>query len=112
MSLWVNSVNFALRIMATTKKTFPVSGMTCASCATTVEKTLKKQKGVVNASVNFANSSALVEYKTDEARLDSIKQAVESTGYGIDIAPDANDPTKVEECNRAAYMALQLRTIF
>lgn len=97
--------------MATIKKTFPVSGMTCASCANTVEKTLKKQKGVVNASVNFANTSALVEYKTDVANLDSIKHAVEETGYDIDIAQDANDPAKIEERDRAAYLELRSRTI-
>ncbi|KPK21503.1 MAG: hypothetical protein AMK69_21655, partial [Nitrospira bacterium SG8_3] len=42
---------------------FPVTGMTCANCAQTIERTLnKKVPGVVAASVNFATERALVEY--------------------------------------------------
>ena len=40
------------------KESFPVTGMTCASCASSVESVLKHTSGVFDASVNFANSSA------------------------------------------------------
>ena len=42
--------------------TIPVTGMTCANCASTIQRTLdSKVPGVVAASVNFATEHALVE---------------------------------------------------
>ena len=67
------------------KKPFPVQGMTCASCAASVEKTLSHQAGIISAAVNFANSSALIEYEPS-TDLGAIKKAVQSTGYDIDIS--------------------------
>ena len=43
------------------KQTFDVSGMTCAACATKVEKQLSKMGGVSGASVNFALENVTVE---------------------------------------------------
>jgi Cu+-exporting ATPase len=41
----------------------PITGMTCANCAATVERTLTKRvPGVVSATVNFASEKATVEY--------------------------------------------------
>jgi P-type Cu2+ transporter len=48
---------------AVVKKSFPVTGLGCASCAIHVEGELKSHKGVVTASVNYANSSAMVEFE-------------------------------------------------
>ncbi len=39
-----------------------VTGMTCASCVATVEKTLKKTKGITQARVNLASEKASLEY--------------------------------------------------
>lgn len=44
------------------KKTFPVTGMSCAACASSVESMLATTEGVSSASVNFASSSVLIEY--------------------------------------------------
>ncbi len=44
-------------------KIYPVTGLHCANCALNVEKTLKKQPGIANASVNFADSTARIEYE-------------------------------------------------
>ena len=49
-----------------------ITGMTCASCAINNEKELIKGEGIINASVNFANRQALVEYddeKTNEEKI-------------------------------------------
>lgn len=51
--------------VASVKKTFPITGMTCASCASSSESILNMQKGVVNASVNYANTQAIVEFFPD-----------------------------------------------
>ena len=62
--------------------------MTCANCAMTVERTLKKRvPGVVSASVNFASERARVEYIPSVATIDDMIAAIEKAGYGA-IRPD------------------------
>jgi Cu+-exporting ATPase len=60
-----------------------IGGMTCASCVTRVEKALRKQAGVSDASVNLATESARVMLiTTDEIdALARIKRAVRDAGY-------------------------------
>ena len=66
----------------------PVTGMTCANCAMTIERTLKRKvPGVMNASVNFASERATVEYIPSLTGLDEMIQAIEKAGYGA-IRPD------------------------
>jgi len=61
----------------------PVTGMTCANCAMTIERTLKKKvQGVTNASVNFASERATVEYIPTLANVDEMIAAIEAAGYG------------------------------
>src|SRR5438270_13215283 len=97
--------------MATVKKTFPVTGMSCASCAANVEKTLNAQQGVKHATVNLANASALVEFDDGTASIGNIKRAVQSTGYDILIENDAAGSGKLEEISRQQYRSLRLKTI-
>jgi len=99
------------RLMKIIKETLPVTGMHCASCANTVEKTLKAQEGIINASVNYASATALIEYRENEIKPDRIKQAIQSVGYDIIIDKKAADPEKLEEQKRKEYTALRLRTI-
>src|SRR3989338_11317305 len=58
-----------------------VSGMHCASCANTIEKKLSKEKGVINARVNFANEKAIVQYEPGKTDEKSITDAINKTGY-------------------------------
>ena len=64
----------------------PVAGMSCASCASTVEKALKHVKGVLQASVNYATHQAMVEYNTDSTSLSALVQSVKSAGYEVATA--------------------------
>src|SRR5690606_31473751 len=48
--------------VTTVKNSFPVLGMSCASCATSAENIVSKQPGVVNASVNYGTEKLTVEY--------------------------------------------------
>ncbi len=74
--------------VAKTTVDIPVTGMTCANCAMTIERTLKKKvPGVVNASVNFASERASVEYIPSLTGIDEMIQAIERAGYGA-IRPD------------------------
>lgn len=98
--------------MKAIKKTFPVTGMHCASCALTVEKTLKAQKGVTNASVNYANSEALVEYDKNSTDLEKIRFNIRDVGYDILTSDEEADPERIEERKRVEYLGLRMRTLF
>lgn len=66
----------------------PLTGMTCANCAMTIERTLsKKVPGVVKAAVNFATERARVEYIPTLTNIDDMIAAIEKAGYGA-IRPD------------------------
>ena len=74
--------------VATATVEFPVTGMTCANCAMTIERTLqKKVPGVLGASVNFASERARVEYIPSLTTIDDMIAAIEDAGYGA-IRPD------------------------
>jgi Cu+-exporting ATPase len=60
-----------------------IGGMTCASCAQTIEKALKKTEGVQEANVNLATEKAMVVYNSDQVGYEEIKKAVEDTGYHV-----------------------------
>ncbi len=61
----------------------PVTGMTCANCAATVERTLGKTEGVAEASVNFASERATVRFDPTRVREDELLERVEKAGYGV-----------------------------
>jgi len=66
----------------------PITGMSCANCAMTIERVLKKNvPGVTQVSVNFATESALVEYLPSETDIEKIIAAIEKAGYGA-IRPE------------------------
>jgi Cu2+-exporting ATPase len=95
----------------TIKKNFPVAGMSCASCAASVEGTLKQEPGVVNAAVNYANSSASVEYNPALADVNHFKQSVQSSGYDLIIEEDENTLEKLAGLKKSHYQTLRKRTI-
>ncbi|MDW8751796.1 heavy metal translocating P-type ATPase [Streptococcus suis] len=65
------------------KESISVSGMTCASCALTVEKAVGKLTGVEEASVNLATEKLSVSFDENVLSLTDIGQAVEKAGYGL-----------------------------
>jgi Cu+-exporting ATPase len=69
--------------MAENKITLPITGMSCANCAMTIERVLKKKvPGVIQASVNFATERAFVEFNPTVTDIDKIIAAIEKAGYG------------------------------
>ena len=91
------------------KKSFPVTGMSCASCALSVESMLKSQQDVLDASVNYAASTVLVEYYPKEGILDNFKKAIQSIGY--DIIIDEQQNGEQEEYIRNESAILKQKTI-
>lgn len=58
-----------------------ILGMHCASCAVTVEKALKKEKGIFNVNVNFASEKAFVEFDPEKIDVQKVKKIIKETGY-------------------------------
>jgi Cu+-exporting ATPase len=90
----------------------PITGMTCASCSTRVEKALRKTPGVLEASVNLATERASVTVAPGVADLASLTAAVEAAGYGV-IAPaaDTDEGEDAETVARRAELADKRRKL-
>jgi P-type Cu2+ transporter len=81
----VNAIRDLGYDVETVKQTFPVSGMSCASCAISTESIVIAEPGVVKATVNFANTSLQVEYIPTIISPEKLKQAVQGIGYDLMI---------------------------
>ena len=91
--------------------TFPVTGMSCASCAASAESIVAAQPGVVNASVNFANTSLQVEYVPTMTSPDKLKSAVQAVGYDLVIEDTSEAKEALEDLHRRKLQSLRKRTI-
>ncbi len=60
-----------------------ISGMTCATCVVTIEKSLSHLNGVADARVNLGKETATVEYDPTKARLSDLEKAVTDVGYRV-----------------------------
>ena len=78
-----------------------VSGMTCAACAKSVERTVKKLDGVTEGNVNFATEKLNLTFDKAKISIDDIISAVKKAGYGIEI-PNISRVFKVEGMTCAA----------
>lgn len=59
-----------------------ISGMTCATCASTIESALR-EKGVLSASVNLGSETALVEYDPARLKISDLERAIRDAGYDV-----------------------------
>src|SRR5690606_19275869 len=87
-----------------------ITGMTCANCAATVTRALKKVNGVLDASVNFANEHATVTVAPGTSRED-LAAAVEKAGYGVVAAEAGEELADVEQAAREAEIRHQVRRL-
>src|SRR5690348_12602244 len=93
----------------------PVTGMTCASCQTRVQKTLSKQEGVSDAKVNLLTESATVTYDPLTTGPDALIRAIEKTGYGASMPKAGQSPLEAvtsEDVEREVrYRTLKRRAL-
>ena len=90
-------------------KTYPVTGMSCATCALNVEKTLKRQPGVAKATVNYTNGSAIVEFDSKDIDAVELQSAVRSIGY--DMLIEETDNKSIEKDQQNRYRQLRINMI-
>lgn len=89
--------------------TLPVTGMTCANCVATVERTLQRAPGVESAQVNYASERAVLRFDADQTTLETLAEAVSKAGYGI-VLTSPDDLEETEAAVRADEVARQRRT--
>lgn len=63
------------------EKIFNIKGMTCASCAQTVEKTAGKLPGVRHSAVNLATEKLVLDFDDSVLSVENIQQAIDHAGY-------------------------------
>jgi P-type Cu+ transporter len=83
-----------MNVTAPERVDLPVSGMSCAACARTIERTLAGTAGVERAKVNLATNTATIEYNPDRVSLSDFVVAIEELGYGVpekEARPGADD---------------------
>ena len=94
--------------VTTTRVEMPVTGMTCANCAATIERTLnKKVSGVVDAAVNFASERVLVEYVPGVLDVADIVGAIEKAGLALSRRKP--EPTRKISSSRHGMPKLKIR---
>ncbi len=93
-------------------KTFPVLGMTCASCSASAETMVAHTEGVVNASVNFATGNLTVEYYPDKINEIGLQKILQSLGFDLLIEDETKQQQTLEEINEEKFISLKKRTIW
>lgn len=99
------SESFTIRVV-------PVTGLSCASCAISAETTLKAQKGVTDATVNFASSTARIQYNTQQTTLEQLHDSLRKIGYGLLIVADEKAQETAAAAQEEKYKILRKKTIW
>lgn len=79
---WGSAAHPVQRLVAqTTQVTLPVEGMTCFTCQLTVESSVKKLPGVLEAHANVTQQSATITYDPSQVTIRQLIEAINKTGY-------------------------------
>jgi len=87
------------------KQKFEVTGMSCAACSASVERSVRKLNGVSDVNVSLLTNSMQVEYDPDATGPDAIISAVTGAGYGASCPAAA--PRAQEGHEKAADKAVE-----
>lgn len=98
--------------VSTVKNTFPVLGMTCASCAGSAESIVTYEPGVVSAAVNFATGNLTVEYLPNMTDAATLQKAVQSIGYDLLIEDETKQQETLEVIHAQKFQNLKTKTIW
>lgn len=94
-----------------TKDTFPVIGMSCASCASSAESIVRQQKGVQSASVNYGTGNLIVEYNIQHTNIEQIQKALQSVGYDLLLENEIQQQQSLEAIHDQKIAQLKFKTI-
>ncbi|MCX7951065.1 MAG: heavy metal translocating P-type ATPase [Clostridiales bacterium] len=92
--------------------TLKISGMTCISCAKTIERVLNKADGIISAEVNFAIEKLYIKYDSSKIRLSMIKNVVKKAGYEEVEDIKTSDDNKIKDEGSKSLLNLKIAAIF
>ena len=95
-----------------TKESYKVTGMTCASCAISIESYLRPIDGIIDVSVNYPNQSVELEYDNGIISIDVIQKKANEIGYDILIGETQATQKLFEEKEEERLATLQSKLIF
>ena len=89
---------------------FPIEGMSCASCVARIEKALLRSNGVLAASVNLATGIATIQYLPASVSLPELHSVVTDLGFAVpEVRTDADSDETVAQISREATSLHRLR---
>ncbi|MBN3896326.1 MAG: copper-translocating P-type ATPase [Nostoc sp. NOS(2021)] len=86
--------------------TLKLRGMSCAACATNIEKAIRSVPGVIDCNVNFGAEQATIKYDRSLANLEKIQAAIASAGYSSDSLQEEL-LSEEDDAEKASRQALQ-----
>lgn len=89
--------------------TLPVLGMSCAACASSVQTTVRRAPGVVEADVNYATGELHVAYRPDVTDPLKLQEAVRAGGYDLLVAPEEEQADTLQAMHAERYRELRRR---
>lgn len=111
LGLVINTIKDLGYGVTTIQQSFPVLGMTCASCANSVQTIIQNQLGVINASVNYATASLTVSYLPNMINPQSLLHTVQSIGYDLLISEKNSQHATLEKIQESKLKNLKQKTI-
>jgi len=94
------------------KEQYKVAGMTCASCAISIETYLKPQEGVIDVAVNYPNQSVTIAYDENIIPLETIEKKVKEIGFNLIIGAKEDTKKEFEELEAKRLTELKKKLIF
>lgn len=93
------------------KRQVPVSGMSCAGCAASVEDVLTAAEGVKSASVNYASYQVTIDYDESKTDLKLLREMVKNAGYDLALEELEMSEEQLEEKEQADYKVTQRNVV-
>ncbi|KAJ2354639.1 Cu(2+)-transporting P-type ATPase, partial [Coemansia sp. RSA 2618] len=101
---WIEDLGFEAKALDVASRVAKVSlnvyGMTCASCVSSIERSVRKEAGIVSVSVSLALETAVIEYRPSEIGVRKLVSVVEGAGFDVLVADDTKNNTQLESLQR------------
>lgn len=98
--------------MPVEKNAFPITGLSCASCAVSAESMVKAMPGVADVSVNFASASMQVVYDPAAVTPEAMHEVLSGVGYGLVLAAQQEAGQISDELKAQQLLAIRNRVFW
>jgi Cu2+-exporting ATPase len=94
------------------EKSFPVEGMSCAACSSSIESMLKAQPGILKADVILAQNTVKIRWIPENIGLADMKKSIQSIGYDLITDEQEASDEAMEETRRRKSLKTRKRLIW